>query len=233
MRYRAEHKQEAREKLLEAAGRGFRRLGYGGIGVDALAKEAGVTSGAFYGHFKSKDAAFETAALAGLEDLRAGIAALQAEQGARWAEAFIAFYLGERLTCALDASCGLQSLTPDVTRDRAPGSERRRPAAKGLGADGAALGRRDDGPQRRLTRSPRCDCRASQAGRARAAVGRDGGDERSCQLVTPSCPGLVPGIHVDPSTPYRDRHETRGGDAVGASRRSMAPAVRTNGGRAR
>lgn len=116
MRYQAEHKQEAKVKLLEAAGRGFRRLGYGGIGVDGLAKEAGVTSGAFYGHFKSKDAAFEKAALAGLEDLRAGIASLQDEQGARWAEAFIAFYLGERLTCGLDASCGLQSLTPDVTR---------------------------------------------------------------------------------------------------------------------
>ncbi|BAM91540.1 TetR family transcriptional regulator [Bradyrhizobium oligotrophicum S58] len=116
MRYQAEHKQEAKAKLLEAAGRGFRRLGYGGIGVDGLAKEAGVTSGAFYGHFKSKDAAFGAAALAGLDDLRAGIAGLQDEQGARWAEAFIAFYLGERLTCGLDASCGLQSLTPDVTR---------------------------------------------------------------------------------------------------------------------
>ena len=116
MRYHAEHKQEAKAKLLEAAGRGFRRLGYGGIGVDGLAKEAGVTSGAFYGHFKSKDAAFEAAALAGLEDLRLAIAGLQDEQGAHWAEVFIAFYLGERLTCGLDASCGLQSLTPDVTR---------------------------------------------------------------------------------------------------------------------
>ncbi|XUM19665.1 TetR/AcrR family transcriptional regulator [Bradyrhizobium oligotrophicum S58] len=116
MRYHTEHKQEAKAKLLEAAGRGFRRLGYGGIGVDGLAKEAGVTSGAFYGHFKSKDAAFENAALAGLDELRAGIASLQEELGAHWAEAFIAFYLGERLTCGLDASCGLQSLTPDVTR---------------------------------------------------------------------------------------------------------------------
>lgn len=116
MRYHAQHKQEAKTKLLEAAGRGFRRLGYGGIGVDGLAKEAGVTSGAFYGHFKSKDAAFEAAALAGLDDLRTGIASLQQQMGARWAEAFIAFYLGERLHCILDSSCGLQSLTPDVTR---------------------------------------------------------------------------------------------------------------------
>lgn len=116
MRYHADHKEEAKAKLLEAAGRGFRRLGYGGIGVDGLAKEAGVTSGAFYGHFKSKDAAFAAAAVAGLNDLCGSIAKLQQEQGQRWAEAFIDFYLGERLHCLLDTSCGLQSLTPDVMR---------------------------------------------------------------------------------------------------------------------
>ena len=48
MRYGPGLKQEARTKILDAAGRGFRRLGFGGIGVDGLAKEAGVTSGAFY-----------------------------------------------------------------------------------------------------------------------------------------------------------------------------------------
>lgn len=116
VRYQTDHKDEARAKLLDAAGRGFRRQGFGGIGVDGLAKEAGVTSGAFYGHFKSKTAAFEAAALAGLEELRDAIATLQAERGDRWAEYFIDFYLGERLGCALDQSCGLQSLTPDVMR---------------------------------------------------------------------------------------------------------------------
>ena len=54
MRYAAGHKEGARTRILDAAGRGFRRLGFGGIGVDGLAKEAGVTSGAFYGHFPSK-----------------------------------------------------------------------------------------------------------------------------------------------------------------------------------
>ncbi|WP_374628274.1 TetR/AcrR family transcriptional regulator [Pannonibacter indicus] len=116
MRYQADHREEARARLLDAAGRGFRRQGYGGIGVDGLAKEAGVTSGAFYGHFKSKDAAFEAAALEGLNDLREAIAQLQSEQRERWAEAFIDFYLSDRLHCLLDKSCGLQSLTPDVMR---------------------------------------------------------------------------------------------------------------------
>jgi AcrR family transcriptional regulator len=38
---------DARMRLVEAAGRGFRTGGFGGAGVDALAKGAGLTSGAF------------------------------------------------------------------------------------------------------------------------------------------------------------------------------------------
>lgn len=116
MRYSASQKSEARKRLLAAAGRAFRRQGFGGIGVDGLAKEAGVTSGAFYGHFKSKDAAFEEVAVAGLELLDQTIARFQLEHPEDWAERFIDFYLGDRLTCALDESCALQSLTGDVMR---------------------------------------------------------------------------------------------------------------------
>jgi TetR/AcrR family transcriptional repressor of nem operon len=47
--------------MIAAASRGFRSNGYAGIGVDGLAKAAGVTSGAFYSHFGSKDAAFDIA----------------------------------------------------------------------------------------------------------------------------------------------------------------------------
>src|SRR3954447_7967938 len=98
MRYQAEHKQEAKAKLLEAAGRGFRRLGYGGIGVDGLAKEAGVTSGAFYGHFGSKAEAFKAAALVGLVELREGVEQLRAAEGDAWLEKFAEFYMSVRRT---------------------------------------------------------------------------------------------------------------------------------------
>lgn len=116
MRYQPEHKQEARARMIEAAGRGFRRRGYGGIGVDGLAKEAGVTSGAFYGHFKSKEAAFAEALVAGLDELRTTIQSLQREHGAAWLEIFVDLYLGPKRTCELDYSCALQSLTPEVQR---------------------------------------------------------------------------------------------------------------------
>jgi len=80
MRYSAEHKQETRTRVIAAAGQVFRKEGYGGAGIDALTKAAGVTNGAFYGHFKSKGEAFRTAVLTGLEELRQGIAALKARQ---------------------------------------------------------------------------------------------------------------------------------------------------------
>lgn len=116
MRYPPEHKQQARERIVGASAKAFRRHGYGGVGIDGLAREAGVTSGAFYGHFKSKDLAFREIAVGGLKELREGIAALQVSYGDSWIAPFIDFYLGERRTCELGESCALQSLTPDVMR---------------------------------------------------------------------------------------------------------------------
>jgi AcrR family transcriptional regulator len=115
-RYAPGHREEARARILAAVGRGFRKRGYGGIGVDGLAKEAAVTSGALYGHFRSKEAAFKEAVVAGLDELRAGIEALRAEHGEAWIEIFVDFYLGYKRTCELGDSCTLQSLTPEVQR---------------------------------------------------------------------------------------------------------------------
>jgi TetR/AcrR family transcriptional repressor of nem operon len=115
-RYAPGHREEAKARILAAVGRGFRKRGYGGIGVDGLAKEAAVTSGALYGHFPSKEAAFKEAVIAGLDELRAGIEALRAEHGVTWLETFIDFYLGYKRTCELGDSCTMQSLTSEVQR---------------------------------------------------------------------------------------------------------------------
>lgn len=116
MRYKSTQKEETRDRILAAAGRCFRKAGYSGIGVDGLAKEAGVTSGAFYGHFNSKKAAFSAAIVSGMEELRAGIAGFRQECGKAWWPEFARFYLTQKRTCDLAESCGLQSLTPEVAR---------------------------------------------------------------------------------------------------------------------
>lgn len=116
MRYKPGHKEEARARILAAAGRSFRSKGLGGIGVDGVAKEAGVTSGAFYVHFASKDEAFMQAVAEGLRELLSGIEAIQAEHEATWLPRFIDYYLGPKRTCDLSEGCAFQALGAEVSR---------------------------------------------------------------------------------------------------------------------
>jgi TetR/AcrR family transcriptional regulator, transcriptional repressor for nem operon len=116
MRYSTEHKQETRTRILDAAARVFRREGYGGSGIEGLTKAAGVTNGAFYGHFKSKSEAFRTVVLAGLEEFRLTVAALKAETGKRWLKTFVDVYLGPKRTCDIGEACALPSFSPEMTR---------------------------------------------------------------------------------------------------------------------
>jgi AcrR family transcriptional regulator len=55
MRYDKAHKQATRQRILEAAGRRFKRDGIDGTGVAAVMSDAGLTNGAFYAHFASKE----------------------------------------------------------------------------------------------------------------------------------------------------------------------------------
>jgi TetR/AcrR family transcriptional regulator, transcriptional repressor for nem operon len=55
MRYRKGHKQATRQRILEAAGRRFKQDGIDGAGVAAVMSDAGLTNGAFYAHFASKE----------------------------------------------------------------------------------------------------------------------------------------------------------------------------------
>lgn len=113
---RTEQKQQTRQRIVEAAGRGFRKGGFGGVGVDGLAKEAGVTSGAFYVHFGSKSAAFREAVADGMAGLKTGVLYFQSAHGPGWWREFVRFYLGEKRSCDLSDSCTLQSLSPEVAR---------------------------------------------------------------------------------------------------------------------
>lgn len=119
MRYSSEHKEKTRQSILAAAGRGFRKEGFGGIGIDGLARGAKVTSGAFYGHFRSKAEAFRTALATGLGDLRHGIEHFQAHHGDDWFDRFAEFYFTERVTCDLGEGCALPTMGADVARSDA------------------------------------------------------------------------------------------------------------------
>src|SRR5437764_3774778 len=55
MRYGKDQKQATRQRILEAAGRRFKQDGIDGAGVATLISDAGLTNGAFYAHFASKE----------------------------------------------------------------------------------------------------------------------------------------------------------------------------------
>ncbi len=119
MRYPPDRKEKARAELLVAAGRAFRAHGYGGIGVDGLAREAGVTSGAFYGHFRSKEEAFREVVRAAMARLQAGLLRFRDAGPAgeeAWIDALLGWYLGAAHRADLPGGCGLPSLSAEVAR---------------------------------------------------------------------------------------------------------------------
>ncbi|MDB4974106.1 MAG: TetR family transcriptional regulator [Myxococcaceae bacterium] len=109
-------KEQTRALILSGAERTFRSHGYGGAGVDGVAKAAGVTSGAFYAHYKSKAEAFRETVQKGIQDLEHAVRGLRESDGSAWREHFIDFYLGDKRTCSAADTCALQSLTGEVAR---------------------------------------------------------------------------------------------------------------------
>jgi TetR/AcrR family transcriptional repressor of nem operon len=55
MRYEKGHKDLTRQHILDVASEQFRTHGVAGAGVAGIMSEAGLTNGAFYAHFKSKE----------------------------------------------------------------------------------------------------------------------------------------------------------------------------------
>lgn len=111
-----DHIKNTKERILDAAARGFRTKGYSGIGIDTLAKEAGVTSGAFYGHFRSKEDAFLESVVAGLTEFRVGIGKFQSDRGKNWITALVDYYFGKKHRDNLEKGCALPIFSPEVIR---------------------------------------------------------------------------------------------------------------------
>ena len=108
--------ERTRAKLIASAGRSFRKAGYAGVGVDSIAQEAGVTSGAFYAHLRSKDGAFQSALLAGLGDVLTALPKFREDFGEDWPEAFAKYYLGDAHRNDIENGCAMAGLSPDVVR---------------------------------------------------------------------------------------------------------------------
>lgn len=152
MRHRAGQKEEMRQRMRLAASRCFRSAGFAGVGVDGIAKEAGATSGAFYGHFGSKEVAFREAVELGLDEVIEGVPHFQKAYGAGWVEAFADYYLGREHRGDLATGCAMTTLSPEVVRagpETRTLYEEKLARIAGLIADGLA----DGTPEQRTARA--------------------------------------------------------------------------------
>ncbi|MEM9702204.1 MAG: TetR/AcrR family transcriptional regulator, partial [Planctomycetota bacterium] len=116
MRYPADRKERTRERILEAAGRVFRRDG-AVAGLGPVMAEAGLTKGAFSRHFPSKDALLaETLRHSMARNLANRLDERGVEPGQPWLTAFVTGYLSAQHRDAVEQGCPLPPLLSDFAR---------------------------------------------------------------------------------------------------------------------
>ena len=118
---RSTRKQDSYERILEAAARAVRKDGFSRVGVADVMREAGLTHGGFYAHFKSRDAmlakALEHAGCASAERLSRRIAADRAE-GVSAFRALVDRYLSDGHLAAPESGCPVAALGSEMPRQQ-------------------------------------------------------------------------------------------------------------------
>ena len=114
MRYGKDHKQATRQRIVEAAGRRFKQDGIDGAGVATVMSDAGLTNGAFYGHFGSKE---DLVANVLADQLRAQRQSFDAQSSDRAGlEAFIRSYLSPEHRDQSADGCPSAALIDEIVR---------------------------------------------------------------------------------------------------------------------
>lgn len=119
-RYAAEHKQATRQRILETAGRRFKQDGIDGSGIATLMKDAGLTNGAFYAHFASKDDLVAAVVAAQLDEQATKFSAPAAGPGGL--EGIVREYLSLAHRDDREGGCPSAALLDEI--DRADGTIR-------------------------------------------------------------------------------------------------------------
>ncbi len=120
MPYSAEHKQQTRGKIIEAARILFNRHGFNAVTINMIMKASDLTRGGFYNHFKSKEELYSEA-----------VASFLTGRGAKWREEagidgrsptpemanqMLQSYLSKEHLGDLDGQCPMIALPSDVAR---------------------------------------------------------------------------------------------------------------------
>ncbi len=114
-------KEASHERIVGAAARAIRRSGYDGTGVADIMREAGLTHGAFYAHFASREAMLaEAADSAGAQANAAAAQILAAVPPAQALRALAESYLSKAHLEAIETGCPISALGSEMSRQSAP-----------------------------------------------------------------------------------------------------------------
>jgi TetR/AcrR family transcriptional regulator, transcriptional repressor for nem operon len=115
---------QSRQDILTSASRLMRERGYAGVGIDAITADAGLTVGAFYTHFPSKDALFAAVVESALDSADQHLPPIEKTSDI---EAFAQFYLSDAAVRNIGAGCIVAAMSADLGRD---GGQAKRAAAR-------------------------------------------------------------------------------------------------------
>src|SRR6185436_15141971 len=116
MKTKKGEKEKLRGVILDKAVEYLKRHGRAGSGTDPLMSYAGLTRGALYSHFKSKDDLFAQAICHDLSRLEETLARRFREDGASALRRMIENHLSEESLTNVEGSCAFTSLSSDMQR---------------------------------------------------------------------------------------------------------------------
>jgi TetR/AcrR family transcriptional regulator, transcriptional repressor for nem operon len=117
MRYGADHKEQTRARVLNAAARAIRADGPHRVGVAGVMAEAGLTHGGFYAHFASKDELVAASISQMFEESgRRARREMDGDDAREGLRRYIDFYLSAEHRDARGAGCPLPYLSADAPR---------------------------------------------------------------------------------------------------------------------
>jgi AcrR family transcriptional regulator len=120
MPYSPEHAERTRARIVESARRLFNRRGFEQVTLDQIMADAGLTRGAFYHHFRSKDELYAAAVASFVTcnpfAIRTADAASRLDDPRRLARMLVELYLSDEVLDNVDLHCPLYALPSDVAR---------------------------------------------------------------------------------------------------------------------
>src|SRR6187402_39777 len=115
MRYPVKETEEKHQRILQEASRLFRERGFKDVTVADVMKAAGLTHGAFYSHFNSKEALMAAATDYGMENTLEGVKKNFATPAGR--RAYLDRYLSTKHRDHPETGCTMAALSTEIRRE--------------------------------------------------------------------------------------------------------------------